>query len=88
MRLVRLDRHQKRSHPESRRPKLFDDGVHLFDGLPRLVVHFLDGGDTFAQIDHVENGGMAWRQFADDQIDQLQGGKPVQLLARKKTAEC
>ena len=88
MGLVRLDGHQQRADPEGRGAQFLYDRIHLFDGLAGFVVHFLDRSDALAQVHHVKNGGMTSRQFADDQVDQLQRGKPVQLLASKQTTKC
>src|SRR5437667_2258650 len=79
--LVRLDGHQERPHAKGWRAEFLNDGVHLFESLPRLVVHFLYRRNPLAQINHVENGRMTRGQFAYDQIDQLKSGESVQLLA-------
>src|SRR5262245_34941444 len=61
MRFVRFDWHQKGADAKRRRAEFLDDGVHFFQGLLSLEIHFLETSDAFAQINHVEQGRMAVR---------------------------
>ena len=72
MAFVRFKRHQESADAIGGGAQLFHNGIQLFDGLARLIVHFLNLHNAVAQINHVHDGSVAGRQFGGDQINQLQ----------------
>ena len=87
MGLVRLHGHNVSADPKRGRPEFLDNRVQLLERFLGLEIHLFHGRDAFAQINHVENGRVAWGQFTDNKIDELQRGKGIQLLAREQVAE-
>jgi hypothetical protein len=64
-------RGKKRPNPIGRGTELFDDLLHLLNGLPGFQHHVFLFGNLRAELEEFTACGVAWRQGGDEAVQPL-----------------